>query len=708
MMFAVPASARLLLIDDAALVHSILSALLEESGSEHSLEWRSTFSEGLEALRTGVYDLCFLDYDLGGASGLELLKQAVAEGVRTGVVMLTGQASRELDHQAMKLGALDFLVKSNFAAEDFERMVRYLVERQRALEKLRDSEERYSLAVRGANDGIFDWQVGAEAAHLSPRFKAILGYDDGELPNRLDAWRSRIHPDDLRGVNEKLDAHVQGRSDYFEHEHRLQHKDGTFRHVLMKGQAVRDRAGRARRIAGSFTDVTVSRAHDVLTGLPNRVLYLDRLEMAFHRSRRDPEFSFALLFVDLDRFKSINDSLGHSAGDELLVQLSQRLLGCVRLVDTVARLGGDEFTVLLEDSREPDGPARVAARMLEALKAPFTLSSGHEVFSSASIGIVTSSSAYAHPEELVRDADTAMYEAKAAGRGQFVMFDQSMRQRAMHVLSIESGLRHALDESQLVTFYQPIVELESRRVVGFEALVRWQHPTRGLLTPVDFISIAEDTRLITLVDLFVMRQACAQLAKWRQLPARGDLSVSLNASRVQFTRPVFPAELSQVLEKTNLPTSAVRLEVTESVAMGERTLVLPQLQRLDEMGVQLVMDDFGVGYASLSVLQEFPFKGLNVGRSFVSKLETAPRYVGIVRALMQLSQALDLTVVAEGIETEGQLRALVELGCARGQGYLFGRPLTAEAATAVLERGGLRTGSPPPVGPPDAKPTNVA
>jgi diguanylate cyclase (GGDEF)-like protein/PAS domain S-box-containing protein len=569
MLSPVPASARLLLIDDAALAFSFLSSLLEESRSGHTLEWRSTYAEGLEALRSGQYDLCFLDYQLGESSGLELLKQAVADGVRTGVVMLTGHGNRELDLEALKLGALDYLVKSNFSASDFERMVRYLVERQRALEKLRDSEERYSLAVRGANDGIFDWLVGDEHAYLSPRFKTILGYDDAELPNRLDTWRSRIHPDDQAAVSHQLDAHVQGHSDYFEHEHRLQHKDGTFRHVLMRGQAVRDKAGRARRVAGSFTDVTVSRAHDALTGLPNRVLYLDRLEMAFHRSRRDPEFGFALLFVDLDRFKSVNDSLGHSAGDELLLELSKRLLGCVRVVDTVARLGGDEFTVLLEGSREPDGPARVATRMLEALKPPFVLRSGHEVFSSASIGIVTSSPNYKHPEELLRDADTAMYEAKAAGRGQYVIFNSTMRERAMHVLSVESGLRHAIDEAQLVTFYQPIFELGSRRIVGFEGLVRWRHPTRGLLAPVDFIGIAEDTRLITLVDLFVMRQACAQLAEWRRLPGQGELYVSLNASRLQFSRAVFPTELRQVLETTKVPASAVRLEVTVSVAMGE-------------------------------------------------------------------------------------------------------------------------------------------
>jgi diguanylate cyclase (GGDEF)-like protein/PAS domain S-box-containing protein len=685
MLQPVSAAARLLLIDDAALVHGVLSLLLQEAETGHTLDWRSTYAEGLEALRTGNYDLCFLDYGLGQLSGLDLLKQAVAEGVRTGVVMLTGQGNRELDHEAMSLGAIDYLEKSHvFSANDFERMVRYLVERQRALEKLRNSEERYSLAVRGANDGIFDWLVGDENAHLSPRFKAILGYDDVELPNRIEAWQSRIHPDDLPGVKAKLDAHVQGQTDYLEHEHRLQHKDGTFRHVLVKGQAVRDKTGRARRLAGSFTDVTVSRAHDVLTGLPNRVLYLDRIEMAFHRSRRDPGFTFALLFVDLDRFKSVNDSLGHSAGDELLLQLSQRLVGCVRLVDTVARLGGDEFTVLLEDPREPDGPARVASRMLEVLKAPFKLRSGHEVFSSASIGIVHSSSTYTHPDELLRDADTAMYEAKAAGRGQYVVFDPTMRQRAMHVLSVESGLRHAIDESQLVTFYQPVVALESRRIVGFEALVRWQHPTRGLLAPSEFIGIAEDTRLITAIDLIVMRQACAQLAAWRQVPGYGELSISLNASRAQFSRAVFPSELGQIIENAKVPARAVRLEVTESVAMGERSLVLPQLNRLEEMGVQLFIDDFGVGYASLSVLQEFPFRGLKVDRSFVSKLETAPRHVGIVRALMHLSRALELTVVAEGIETEGQLRALMELGCTLGQGYLLSRPVTAEAATALL------------------------
>jgi len=680
----VSAAARLLLIDDAALAASFLTSLLEESGSGHTLEWRNTYEAGLEALRSGAFDLCFLDYELGDRSGLDLLKQAMAEGCRTSVVMLTGQGNRELDHQAMSLGAIDYLVKSNFTAVDFERLVRYLVGRHRVLERLRDSEERFALAVRGANDGIWDWRVGAEAAHLSPRFKAMLGFTEDELPDVLESWRARIHPDDQKVVRDQLEAHVQGHSDYFEHEHRLLHKDGSWRHVLMKGQAVRDAAGKARRIAGSFTDVTVSRARDVLTGLPNRVLYLDRLEMAFHRSRRDPDYGFALLFVDLDRFKSVNDSLGHSAGDELLVQLSQRLLGCVRLVDTVARLGGDEFTVLLEDTREPDGPARVATRMLEALKAPFTLSTGHEVFSSASIGIVNSSAGYKHPEELLRDADTAMYEAKAAGRGQFVVFDPAMRQRAMHVLSVESGLRHAVDASQLVAHYQPIVDLESRRILGFEALVRWNHPTRGLLAPGEFISIAEDTRVITEIDLCVMRIACAQLAQWR---AEGrDLFISLNASRVQFTRPLFPTELIAVLEATKVPASAVRLEVTESVAMGEKAQVLPQLTRLDELGVQLVIDDFGVGFASLSVLQEFPFKGLKVDRSFVSKLETSARHVGIVSALMNLAKALELSIVSEGIETEGQLAILRRLGCTRGQGYLLSRPVSAEAATALLGR----------------------
>jgi diguanylate cyclase (GGDEF)-like protein/PAS domain S-box-containing protein len=676
--------ARLLLIDDAELAFDYLSALLVESGGGHTLEWRSNYQEGLSALLSGSFDLCFLDYRLGQSSGLELLKEAKAKECRTGIVMLTGHGNLALDHEAMRAGALDYLVKSEFSAEHFERLVRYLTERVRTLERLRDSEERYSLAVRGANDGIWDWHVKEDAAHLSARFKMILGFAEDEVPSDFSTWRCRVHPDDGDLVDRALEAHIQGDSPFFECEHRVRHKDGTWRHVLMRGQAVRDSAGRARRVAGSLTDVTSVRAKDPLTALPNRVLYLDRLEMAFLRARRDPNYSFALLFIDLDRFKSVNDSLGHGLGDELLTQIAQRLLACVRLIDTVARLGGDEFVVLLDDPREPDGPARVAQRILEALQRPFTLS-GQPVFSSASIGIVTSSPSYQRADELLRDADTAMYEAKSAGRGQYVLFDPAMRKRALHVLSMESGLRRALSESsELLAHYQPIFDLERKKVLGFEALVRWQHPTRGLLYPGDFLAIAEDTRLISHIDLYVIREACQQLARWQYHTGRRDLFMSVNASRVHFGRSDFPADLERILRDTGVSSASIRLEVTESVAMGERQVVLPQFLALDAMGVQLLIDDFGVGFASLSVLQDFPFRGLKIDRSFVSQLTQSPRHASIVRALMTLAQSLDMTTVAEGIETEAQRLALLELGCRSGQGYFLGKPMTVSAATSIL------------------------
>ncbi len=669
-----------MLVDDAVFARDFLLAILAEVDSGIELSWRSDYAAGLTALLSGEFDVCLLDYQLGGKSGLELLGEAKMRGCRLPIIMLTGHGSAELDHQAMRAGAADYLVKGDFTAQSLERIVRYLLARTRAEEGRRDSEERYALAMEGSNDGLWDWRVGEKEIHYSSRWKRILGFEPHELPDLLESWWERVHQDDRARVNLELEHHLRdATTPHYENEHRLRHKDGTWRHVLVRGKAVRDPSGRATRMAGSLTDVTMARSRDPLTGLANRVLYLDRLEHAFHKAARDQTYRFALLFIDLDRFKNINDSLGHETGDALLVAIARRLEGCVRLVDTVARLGGDEFVVLLDESREPDGATRVANRIIEELARAFSIN-GRELFTGASIGIALSEAHYQSPGELLRDADTAMYRAKAEGRGRFVIFDADMHARAVHVLSMESGLRRALEENQLEVFYQPVILLEGQRPLGFEALVRWRHPERGLVSPAEFIPVAEDSSLIVLLDLWVLRTATAQLKAWRD-EFRLELTVAVNASRRHFSRAEFSTDVQQAIEVAGLPSKALRLEVTESVTMDLPAAARAQLTLLHELGVQLYVDDFGVGYSSLSMLHTYPFTGIKLDRSFVSALDAPGSSTEVVRAILAIAQALRLDVVAEGVETAAQHEALVGLGCTRGQGFRYAKPMPVSDAT---------------------------
>lgn len=675
--------ARILLVDDAEFAFKFLSALVEELPEPYALEWRGSYETGLAALTSSpAYDVCLLDYQLGEHSGLDFLREAIKRGVRTPIVLLTGQGTRELDLEAQRLGAADYLVKGDFTAFTFDRVMRYVIDRARTLEKLRESEERYSLALQGANDGLWDWRVGERAMHLSARWKTMMGYAPEELPDEKETWWSRVHPEDRAALDYALDRHVRGETPFFEQEHRLRHRDGFWRHVLARGKAVRNVAGEATRLAGSLTDVTDARSHDALTGLPNRVLFFDRLEQAFLRARRDPEYRFAVLFVDLDRFKNVNDSLGHAAGDALLVGIARRLEHCIRAVDTVARLGGDEFTILLDEAREPDGALRVASRIVEELARAFDVE-GHMVFTGASIGIAVSAAHYQHAQELMRDADTAMYSAKANGKGRFAVFDQSMHDRALKVLSVESGLRRAIQEHELEVHYQPVFSAKVHELVGLEALVRWRHPARGMVAPLDFIPIAEDSDLIAMLDRFVLREASAQAQRWREQFGR-DLFIAVNASRKQFSRAGFAEDVAEILREAGLPPTALNLEVTETLTMDPAPLVGVQLGQVASAGVKLIIDDFGVGYSSLAVLHRFPFSGLKVDRGFVNNLGHSPQAAEVVRAIVAMANALGLSCTAEGVETVEQRTQLEGYGCQQLQGYLLARPMPTDKVTEFI------------------------
>jgi len=426
--------------------------------------------------------------------------------------------------------------------------------------------------------------------------------------------------------------------------------------------------------------------HDALTSLPNRSLLNEKLKSAIERAGQREGHQFAVLFLDLDRFKNINDSLGHTIGDQLLVTLARRLEHSVRDMDTVARLGGDEFAILLEGIKSANDATYMAERLQKELASPFTLG-GHEVFTTVSIGIALGETGYDHPEDILRDADTAMYRAKESGKARFEVFDTSMHARASNLLRLENDLRRALERQEFRVYYQPIVALETGHIAGFEALVRWQHPERGFIAPAEFISVAEDTNLIIPLGLWVLEEACRQMVRWQwQSTANKSLTLSVNLSGKQFTQPDLVERIEGILEETGLDPRRLKLEITESVVMENAEAAIAMLVRLKALGVQLSIDDFGTGYSSLSYLHRFPLDTLKIDRSFVNLMNESADNSEIVRTIRTLAGNMGMEVVAEGIETLGQLTRLMELNCEYGQGYLFSKALAAEAAEALLAR----------------------
>lgn len=573
--------------------------------------------------------------------------------------------------------------ETGLLVDSFNNMLARIESRERAL---KESEERYALAARGANDGLWDWNLITGQIYFSPRWNHMLGYAEGEQWSDPEEWFEHIHTDDREQVRAGIAAHREGKTAEFVSEYRMRHKSGGYIWMLSRGVAVLDSSGTAVRMAGSQTDITEGKIADPLTHIPNRLYFIDRLESAIESAHLHGS-EFAVLFIDLDHFKLVNDSLGHAAGDELLVDVAGRLRASVRTSSrtggsgqsVVARIGGDEFAILLGQVKGESDVTVVSQRILDRLKEPFHFER-HTMFVSASIGIALSVTG-GTAEELLRNADTAMYRAKTNGKARAEFFDDGMRERVVSRFETESDLRKAVDANQLVVYYQPIVSLKDGHIRGFEALARWNHPRRGLVSPSEFIPIAEESDLIIQIGRWILRESCRQMAEWqRSLAPAPPLTISVNVSSRQLSDPHLVEDVRSALTESGLNPKCLALELTESSMIGKGEHVLATLDQLKALHVRLEIDDFGTGYSSLSYLQRLPFDTLKIDRSFIRELTTGSRSLDIVRAIVELAHSLRLEIVAEGVETEEQLSRMRELSTSYTQGFLFSEPIDAHAA----------------------------
>jgi PAS domain S-box-containing protein len=687
----------ILLVDDEAAIRDMLSRRLERRGFRVVLA--ASGQEALDYLARHQASTVLLDVQMPEMSGLQVL-QTIRQSWTSGqlpVIMVTAKDQSEDIVMALDMGANDYITKPVDFPVALARLRTHLALKD-AEERLRASEERYALAARGANDGLWDWDLVGGRLHYSERWKAIIGHGDAEVGQDLEEWFGRVHAEDLPRLRRDLDTHMAGRTTHFESEHRMRHKSGTFRWVLTRGVAVYDRDGKPVRMAGSQSDITEGKVVDALTGLPNRMLLIDRLDRVLHHHRVQPHGSFAVLFLDLDGFKLVNDSLGHLLGDQMLQAVARRLEDSLRQTDlisrvsteppgpapehTLARLGGDEFVILLHEVRDVVDVTRVAERILRVLAGPFRIGE-RDVFTTASIGIAVGGANYGQSEDVLRDADTAMYRAKAIGKGRFEVFDAAMREQVLERLRLETALRLGLERNEFLPYYQPIVNLRTGELAGFEALLRWRQPNGTIVEPDAFVPIVEENGLLIPIGRKFFADVCRQFRAWQDADRSTEmLSINVNFAGLQFMEDDLLDRLLEVLDRTGLEPSHLVIEITESTAIRHCDQAAAILHRIRDAGMQVVLDDFGTGYSALSCLHELPITGIKLDRSFVG---CERRHPAILRAMVMLADQLGLAVTAEGVETVAQFEQLRALGCGFAQGFLFSRPLDAASAAALFQ-----------------------
>ena len=680
--------ARILVVEDERIVAADIQDRLESLGYDVPTIVASG-EKAVEKAGTLRPDLVLMDIQLNGRmDGVEAADQ-IRQRFGIPVIYLTANADHPTVQRAKLTEPFGYVIKP-FEERELHTAIEVALYKHQAERTLRESEERYRLLVELSPEAIIV-QSDEKIVYANYAAAKLFGAASAETLLGL-AVADFVHPDHHQNFRAH-ERHLRRNQQSALKAEKFVRLDGQVRDVEVVMASVtyggrvatqiltRDITERMRAEEQLLHDAF----HDSLTGLPNRALFIDHLRLAVNHCRRRKGYIFAVLFIDLDRFKLINDSLGHMAGDEFLKAIARRLEICLRDGDTIARLGGDEFTILLDGIKDYSDAQRVAERVQEVLEQPFALA-GRELFVTASIGIKYSSNGDEQPEDLLRDADTAMYCAKALGKAQYQEFDASMHSHALTLLQIESDLRRAIERGEFRVNYQPIVSLGDGRICGFEALVRWNHPERGLMSPSDFIPIAEETGLIIQIGRWVLREACLQMRRWHDaFPVTKLMKISVNLSSKQFMQPTIVGQVLETLQETGLDPSSLKLEITESVMMERGDYAMGVLEQLSQAGVELSLDDFGTGYSSVSYINHFPVTALKIDQSFIKRIG-GEQNGEIVRAVIALARNLGLEVVAEGIETVMQLDLLKTLGCAQGQGYFFSEAVGEQSATELIQR----------------------
>lgn len=580
---------------------------------------------------------------------------------------------------------------------------REIVKDQELLKALADSERRYNLATQITNDGLWDWNLTSNQIYFSSRWKSMVGCQEQEIRNNPIEWFVRVHATDIESLKSNLLACWRGEISQFEMEYSLLHQDGEYRLMHCKCVGASDGLGSINRLIGSQTDITERRKmetqldyesqHDKLTRLPNRQLFIKHLT-ELSQLEKNPDYLFAVLFLDLDHFKNVNNNFGHSVGDHLLVKIVNKLKSCLRSQDLIARLGSDEFAILLFGFTHDSVPSEIACRIQQELSLPIQVE-GHSILITASIGISSSNPHSSEQEiekspynliESLQNAEIAMHQAKVKGKACHVVFERSVYLQNIEQSQSENELREAIEQEQFDLYYQPIVRLADRQLVGFEALIRWHHPIKGLINPSNFIPLAENTGLIIPIGWWVLRSACQQMAAWQQEhPDSDNLFMSINISSQQFSKPYGGHIIARILAETGLDPRCLKLEITESEVMENIEVVINTAEQLKTSGIQLSMDDFGTGYSSLSHLHCLPVDTLKIDRSFVQNIESDRSKLELVKTIIKLAEVFELGLIAEGIETEQQWKQLLDLQCEYGQGFLFSKPISKLKAKSLIE-----------------------
>lgn len=699
-----------LIADDEILVRGVVRAALEQSGLD--VCEAESGPQAIELFAAHRPDIVLMDILMPGMDGFTACAKlrGMLGGSRVPILIMTGQDDTESIAKAYEHGATDFIAKP-LSAMILSHRVRYMLRSSGTLDALLRSEARLGLAQRIAKIGNWEWCPGTDQFSGSSEFFRLVGVRPQDFGGTFDAFLQLTHSDDRAAVEQALNGILTKRIPC-DLDHRIVLPNGGDFTANLQAEAVFDDQMKALSIVGTAQDISDRKRSereihrlayfDSLTGLPNRVLFKDRVTQALAHAARY-KAKLAILFLDLDRFKVINDTLGHNIGDLLLKSVADRLADSVRHSDSVgrhaesesltslARLGGDEFTVLLTNLRDVQDASKVAKRILDALATPFTIE-GHEIFVTGSIGIAICPEDGETVEALLKNADSAMYHAKEQGRNNHQFYSNAMNAAVAERLALEGELRHAIERQELALYYQPQIDLRTKQIIGAEALVRWRHPRRGLLLPGGFLASAVDTGLIRQIDEWVLAAACRQGRAWHDAGLM-SIRISVNVSNSLFHGNTLLTAVEHAIGETKLAPQCLELELTESIAMRNADVSIVLLQNLQAMGVQLAIDDFGTGYSSLSYLQRLPLNVVKIDQSFIKDMLTQPGHASIVRGIIAMAHSLNLYALAEGVEMEGQRAFLLDNGCDHAQGYLFGRPMPAEDFAALLARSSLRKAS---------------